>query len=41
MVTEFTYKHMECKNNKCLVRCINRLTNETVHEITEILKDRN
>ena len=39
MVRVFTYKWIECKKNKSLVRCIDWLSIETVHEITEILKD--
>ena len=39
MVQVFKYELIECENNKILVRCIDLLTIETVHEITEILKD--
>ena len=41
MVRAFMYKQSECKKNKRLSQCIYRLMNETVHEITEILKDQN
>ena len=40
MVWLFTYKRIEYKNNKSLVQCIDKLTTETVHGITEISKDR-
>ena len=36
----FTYKQIECRNNKCLVQCIDQLTVKTVHDITEISNDR-
>ena len=39
MVWDFTYEIIKCKKNKRLVRYIDRLTIETVHEITEIPKD--
>ena len=39
MVQAFTYKRIECKKNKILVWCIDRLTTETVHDITERSKD--
>ena len=41
MVRAFTYKQIKRKKNKCLVRCIDWLTIETVHDITEMLKDQN
>ena len=36
----FTYNQIECRNNKCLVQCIDQLTVKTVHDITEISNDR-
>ena len=41
MVRAFTYKRIECKKDKRLVLYIYQLAIETVHEITEILKDQN
>ena len=41
MVRAFKYKQTECNKNKRLVRYIDRLMIEKVHDITEILKDRN
>ena len=41
MVRYFTYNLIECEKNKRLVQCIDRLKIKTVHEITEIPKDRN
>ena len=40
MVQEFTYKRIEYNKNKRLVLCIDRLTTKTVHDITEISKDK-
>ena len=37
MVRALAYKRIECKNNKSLVQCIDRLTIKIVHEITERL----
>ena len=41
MIRAFTYKKIKCKKNESLAWCIDLLTIETVHEITEILKDKN
>ena len=35
------YKRIECKKNKGLVLCIDRLAIKTVHEISGRLKDQN
>ena len=41
MVQEFIYKLIECMKNKIVVYYIDQLKIEIVHEITEILKDKN
>ena len=40
MVQLFTYKQIKCNKNKILVRYIDKLTIEKVHDIKEISKDR-
>ena len=40
MVHEFTHKRIECKKNTFLFQFLDWLTIETVHDITEILKDK-
>ena len=41
MVRAFRYKGIKCKKNKSLILFIDRFTIETVHDISEISKDKN